>query len=489
MTTATQRLEVDHKGWAMQYADKPKWIILQELIQNGLDEQGVTRIDVIVVHEDHGVHRIIVQDDAPDGYHDIRHAWTLFAPSKKGSNPDLRGIFNVGCKMVAAMAIEARVTSTKAAVEFTKDGGRKLVRKRTQQGTVFNGTFRMSIGEAIEAVAGARRLIVPSHIALWINDERVKPRKALAVTEETLPTRLTDPDGNFRTTRRKTDVGIYEPHKHEDPMLYEMGIPVVELDGGFPWHINVKQRVPLNADRDNVTPAYLTKLRVAVLNATSALLDSEQVTDTWVQDASGSPEAAPEAVEDVLTKRYGEKRVAYDPSDPEGSKLAMSKGYTVVHGASLTKGQWSNARRDSSLRPAGQVTPSPRAEIREAGGITPVAPVDRKQIWDEVEDFASALWHRIGHPDHKHKVLTVQWYKHRRLDWAACWGTGALLYFNAARMGAWELAWQVGNKRGIVELLVHEFAHEVSGDHLSSRYHRELCRMAGELAYLDVNAF
>lgn len=98
-------IEVDREGLAQIVADRPPSFILFELIQNALDEPGVTTITVDVRPDGHGKHQIVVQDDAPDGYHDLRHAWTLFAPSKKKSDPTRRGRFNSGCKTVLALLI------------------------------------------------------------------------------------------------------------------------------------------------------------------------------------------------------------------------------------------------------------------------------------------------------------------------------------------------------------------------------------------------
>ena len=91
----------------------------------------------------------------------------------------------------------------------------------------------------------------------------------MAGFEETLPTVIADEEGVLRKTNRKTQVRVYEPLPGETAMLYEMGIPVV--DTGDRFHIDVGQKVPLNMDRDNVTPAYLRAIRVAVLNATDRL--------------------------------------------------------------------------------------------------------------------------------------------------------------------------------------------------------------------------
>ena len=73
--------------------------------------------------------------------------------------------------------------------------------------------------------------------------------------ETVLPTVLADDEGVLRKTTRKTLVSVYEPLDSETPTLYEMGIPVVET--GDRYHVDIGQKVPLNMDRDNVTPAYL----------------------------------------------------------------------------------------------------------------------------------------------------------------------------------------------------------------------------------------
>jgi hypothetical protein len=75
-------------------------------------------------------------------------------------------------------------------------------------------------------------------------------------------------------------VSIYEPLPGEVSSLYEMGLPIVET--GDRWHVSVCQKVPLNRDRDNVRPAYLQAVRVAVLNAAHDLLTAdEEATAAW----------------------------------------------------------------------------------------------------------------------------------------------------------------------------------------------------------------
>lgn len=58
--------------------------------------------------------------------------------------------------------------------------------------------------------------------------------------------------------------------------------------------------------------------------------------------------------------KFGQ-RVSFDPSDAEANKLAVSKGYTVMHGAMMSAAAWKNAKVANPILPAGQVTPGPKA--------------------------------------------------------------------------------------------------------------------------------
>jgi hypothetical protein len=62
----------------------------------------------------------------------------------------------------------------------------------------------------------------------------------------------------------------------------------------------------------------------------------------------------------IIDLRFGEKRVIYDPTDPEANALAVTKGYTVIHGGMLNGDEWRNVKRAGAALPAGQVTPSPK---------------------------------------------------------------------------------------------------------------------------------
>src|SRR5208282_3157764 len=78
-------------------------------------------------------------------------------------------------------------------------------------------------------------------------------------------------------------------------------------------------KVPLTLDRENVQPSFLRQVRVAVFNRMHATLSPEDVNSEWVESAIASPDCAPEAAQNYVSKRFGEKRASFDPSDPEAS--------------------------------------------------------------------------------------------------------------------------------------------------------------------------
>ncbi len=62
----------------------------------------------------------------------------------------------------------------------------------------------------------------------------------------------------------------------------------------------------------------------------------------------------------------------------------------------------------------------------------------------------------------------------------ATWARGTdTMTLNMAKLKADHFVSQAA----IYALAIHEIAHEVASDHLSEKYHEELCRLAGKLAY------
>ena len=469
--------DVDKAGLAKLMAGRPKAFIVFELLQNAWD-QNITEVDV-TIEPVPGTRnaQITVIDDDPDGFADLRDAYTLFAESRKTANAAQRGRFNLGEKLVLALAKSAWVETTTGTVEFTEAGSRIARRHRREQGSMFRAMIPMTQAEIEETIEATKRLIVPAGVITRINGRVLADRPPVAGFEETLPTVIADEEGVLRKTNRKTQVWVYEPLPGETAMLYEMGIPVVETGDRF--HIDVGQKVPLNMDRDNVTPAYLRTIRVAVLNATHRLIDEEDSTQTWVREACSDERVQPEAVKTAVTLRFGENAVSYDPSDPEANKRSAAEGRPVVYGGNLSAAEWENVRRAGALPAAGTVTPSPKPYSPDGEPLNLVPESEWTPGMQQVAAYAAAIGGEL-------LGCEVQVAIARASDWpyGATYGKGRLV-FNLSRCG--RAFFDNGISDDVNDLLIHEFGHHYASDHLSADYYRALCKVGARMVRLALD--
>lgn len=478
-------IEVNRAGLRKLLEQRGRGFAILELIQNGWDEDGVTwvRVTLEPVPGRRARWRLVVSDDAPAGFDDLAHSYTMFAESKKKGDAEKRGRFNLGEKLVLAICESAQVVSTTGAVTFRADGTRTTESGlKTSEGSTFSAVLEMTKAQADEALARVRTLIPPAGIATYVNGERIPERQPYLTAEvKGLRTVVADDEGNLRFRDRNTQVVLYEPLAGEVPTIYEMGIPVVE--NGDRWHYDVQQKVPLNVDRDNVTPGYLRILRTFVANATAGQLTEEDTKATWVKEALEDDRITPEAVRDIITTRFGDDAVIYDPSDTEANKLAMAEGRPVVHAASLSRDAWTNVRRANSaiedgggepfLLPAGRVTPSPSLAL-DPGGEPPIPEAEWSDGMRRTAEYAQELAEVVGVGR-----IRVVWMKKASVTTggacAGAFGHGTLTLSRQA----------VGHEpsqQAIDELLIHEFAHHWSRDHFDNRFLNATCRIGARMA-------
>lgn len=468
-SSSNEWFTVDRGGLAALIKRKSLAAVVAELIQNAWDEQGVTEVTASLMSLDNATARLVVTDDAPNGFADLTHAYALFAKSAKIDNARQRGRFNLGEKLVLAVCDEATITSTSGGVSFGPEG-RKVLRRKRDAGSEFSAIIRMSKAEVREAVAFMRTLIPPTGIATTFNGEVMVARSPLHTFEANLLTELGSKDtGSLYRAKRKTAVSLYEPAADEVATIYEMGIPVVEWNS--PWHADIAQKVPLNMERDNVTPAYLRDLQVVTLNENFDRLTPEQATQSWVSDALGDSRADDKAIRTVIGHRFGEGAVAYDMRDKEANANAVLAGRQVVHGGNLNKDQWANAKRAGALQPAGQITPSLQIITAPDGDL----PID-EDTWTpgmrKVADYAQRLAKVLLDIDIKVDM------RRSEQPFDACYGARTL-GLNVRALGRkW---FEEPNQERVDALLIHEYAHERVGNHLSEEYHTELCRLAARV--------
>jgi hypothetical protein len=468
--------EVDKAGLARILERKGKEFALFELIQNAWDEPGVTKVNATLEYRGRNKAFLAVEDDAPEGFQDLRHAFTLFADSAKKTNPEQRGRFNLGEKLVLAISHHVTIRTTRGGIRFDASG-RHHLRAGQPVGSRVECVLKLTPDQCQAIAAQTTKLIAPERIITTFNGVPLQRRTPLAQFRLTLPTEIAADDGFLRRVNRETTLRLFSVAPGETPTLYEMGIPVVET--GDKWHCDVGQKVPLTLDRENVPPGFLRQVRVAVLNQMHGQLGPEDVNSEWTEAAIGSPDCTPEAVRSYLGSRFGEKRVSFDPSDPEANKLAVSQGYTVVHGSMMSAGTWRNARKADAILPAGRLTPGPKTWTGE--GNPEALPfrdwIPESQWTDgmrEIAAFAQRMAEKV-----LSRAITVRFCATVHHLGAASYGPGGELVFNKFRLGAdW---FERGVNEEVVQLLTHEFGHDFCLDHLSSKYHEALCRIGARL--------
>jgi hypothetical protein len=476
MGQAKQIFDVDKEGLAKLLTRRGREYVVLELVQNALDEDVTEgRVDLVRPPNSRTV-TIRVEDDSPEGFKDLSHAYTLFADTYKRLDATKRGRFNLGEKLVISCCEWSEISTTKGTVLFDEHG-RHSGKEQREAGSVFRGAVKLTRAEEQRAVALVKRLFVDPTIALYLNGELVPARESVAVESASLMTEVADEEGYLRRVRRTTTLTFYEPREDEVSMLYELGIPVCETNDR--WHVSVGQKVPLNLERDGVPTPYLREVRAVTLNVLADKLTKEEASASWVNNALEDDRVEDEAVTEVITKRYGDRRVVADPSDPEGTKLAVSQGYAVIQPGSFNADQWENIREAGAALPAGKVTPSPKAYSGDPDA--PPLKVLPESEWTDDIRVQVACVQRIGARlvDHYVKVRIV---KDFHWPFVATYGLGTLT-LNLGRLGKDWFASDPTDVR-VLSLLIHEFAHAKASDHLSSGFHRECCRLGAELANL-----
>lgn len=482
MTAHLPTFEVDKEGLAKLMAGRSPSFAVLELIQNAWDEASTV---VRVTLTEQGDDRVLltVEDDNPAGFVDITHAYRLFAESAKKGEAEKRGRFNLGEKLVIAICESAEVSTTTGVIRFDANGRTHHDAER-KTGSMFKGVLRMGAADYDTACEEVRTVIPPPGIKTIFNGVEIPHRTPLRSFATVLLSEISDAEGRLKRTWRKGSVNVYAVPKHEVASIYEMGIPVVATDDR--WHVDVQQKVPLNMQRDNVTPAYLKDLRRAVLNECHDLLDEDAAGEKWIDDAIEDPDIQPEALSAALDLRFGKQRVAYDPSDREANGIATSEGYHVVGSRALSKEAWKNVKAHGALLPAGQVTPSPSPYSPGQENVRKVlAEADWTEAMHQHASFARALALRlVGVTDLKIEIVNDQECRNFAATWSRGGIGGSRLEYNLQVLGR-KFFNKPPTDTYALGLLIHEMGHEKGGsNHLDREYLNELTRIGADAVRL-----
>lgn len=472
--------DVDPEGLRKLIDNRGKAFAIFELKQNSWDEPGVTRsTTTIKKHVGRPKASIIVEDDAPGGFVDcvgkstLHHASTFFAESKKKGNPALRGRFNLGEKLVLALCDQAKIETTTGTVIFNS-AGRRESRAKTERGTIFSADIRMTEAEYAEVCQKMRTLLPPEGIEVSFNGEPIPYRKPTKVIEEPLPTEISDKEGNLKRTIRKTKVHIHLPLEGELATIYEMGIPVVALDGGDKYHIDIQQKVPLNMDRDNVNEAYKAELRKIVLNAMAFDLSPEDADRVWVSDGAGRSGITKGAAERVVKLQYGDKYLAADPRDPESQEKAITKGYSVIPSRGISGAQRERLKEFGLIQSTSKLfaTPKPFSDDPEAPEAEFYAEGDLTEGMKNIRSYTKYLSLAIAGAEN----ISVRFCK--SMGSSAALINKREIIFNVGDLG---IRWFDGIHKETNRLIIHELAHLSSSSHFHEDYRRALERLWSNL--------
>jgi hypothetical protein len=479
MITPTKNswLEIDKNGLRKLLEQKDKVFLLTEMVSNAWDE-NVTEVSVTLTAPDVDGHSWLkVVDNSPTGWADLSHAHTMFAESTKKANSNKRGRFNAGEKDVLALALEARLTTVKGQVLFNEDGTRTEGTETREIGSEFVAKFQLTLKQYNHICAQAKLLIPPPGIVTLFNGEPIQRRESCGSFTERLQIPLADKEGVMRNVERKATVNLYERLPGEVAMIYEMGIPIVSLDDDK-WHINVQQKVPLSRDRDNVNPAYLRKVRVGVLNTKyGELKTAEDAAAGWVRDAIESPKSSDSAVLDILKARFGDKYAIRDVSDVGSAKNAVSKGYNIIHGGSMTKAEWTRVKAIKDEKGKAIVPTSAQVAPTDIDvNLDKVVPPSKwTATMQDYADFVEKIAPRLIS-----RAVTIQYINDDDEGIRGCfkWVEGQMTV---------NLAYHdVTSSTENYELLIHELAHNTlhNNDHLHQTFYRTVTELGAKLAAL-----
>lgn len=346
---------VDKAGLAAILERRGKVFALFELVQNAWDSNA-TMVDIRLEPIAGQPYATLTIDDDGDGFADLSHANTMFARSLRAADPEKRGRFNLGEKLVLAVCRKARISTTTGTLSFEDDGSVKRASRTRARGTEFTGEIRMTRDEYAEVCDAMRRLLPP--VRTVFNGKELDRPDSLCTFTVKLPTEIADPDGQIRRTVRTATVEVYEGV--EGGEVLEMGIPIVATENGY--RVNVMQKIPLNLDRDNVQPSFLRAVNAAVLNNMHSELSAEAAAQPWAQEAAGDARATPQAIKSVITKRFGERAVVATVGDPVANAQAEAAGFTVIPGGALSGDIWANIRKHNMLTAASKAFPTPSPE-------------------------------------------------------------------------------------------------------------------------------
>ncbi len=251
-------LAVSTEGFSEQQRGRPLAHLVKELVQNALDSVGgAGRIELEFTPAGPRTASVRCADDGP-GAEDLTQLNVVFVTGKKDGVAQ-RGRMGRGFKELLSIATRARVRSRDQELLFTVgDGGmRRVVHQRGMDWHHgFEADMDIEHDEADKTLDGYfQSFLLPAGVTLSVNGSPVPVHPIHRAVNARLTTERFA-KGRWKKPSLVTRIHLVAVKEGEAPLIYEMGIPVCEVEWSEPYHCDVQQRCPMNPKRDAVMSGY-----------------------------------------------------------------------------------------------------------------------------------------------------------------------------------------------------------------------------------------
>lgn len=264
-------LSISTEGFASMNAARPPEHLVKELLQNSLDSIPPNypgRIQLSYGMRD-GSFFVECKDDGVgiDNLSDLR---VVYLTNKTDTHLK-RGRFGRGFKEALCIAEEAIVVSKCQQIQFLCENEQRITKINDLEtycvrGTLVNMKMPWSAETSEILDEYFRTFLIPEGVSVFLNDELINPRSSEHNVEAKLSTEIYSFEGqNWKKPVRKTVIKLIPTVGDETAKIYEMGIPVADVEWTLPLHCDVQQRIPMNPNRDAVASGYAKKLHIACL--------------------------------------------------------------------------------------------------------------------------------------------------------------------------------------------------------------------------------
>lgn len=468
-----KRFEIDTHGFKIQMSEVPLHRLIQEIISNSKDEKPVKNIDCDLYRNDENLVVVHIVDDGK-GFRNTKDIYTLFRDSYKRTNRHQSGMYNLGDKQFFAVAKSGYVRTKTTLIQFDEDE-RKTTKVLDEGITVVHALFESD--ESIETMENEiKKLAMPEGKQFRVNGMIVPPKKLVKQFTANLRTVVASGENQKMVqVLKEATVKLYEKDAEAKPIIYELGIPVQELEQDLKWNIDIQQKIPQTSARNVISDNYLQKLYAIITTNTIDLIDKLDAGSNWINDALKKTDAKTSKA--IFIKRYGTDKVLIESTtDYRANERAIEAGYELISGAELDPSVRINLKKLEVIKYATKEFGTSAFEFAQV-----VIPTE-KMIWFGNICQSVAM-------DVIKKDIMVKFCTTKETDEVADYGKNTLTW-NVRNCGGKKFFNTFSEQA--IGILVHEFGHDVLGNnnghaHFSHEFLHEMERIAGVIGKLGIN--